>query len=759
MRLLFLLLLASAWTSAQSNPRGVVRDANGGEPLARVRLVLTCAGHATEQLSSADGRFAFTDAAQPGCGLHVTLVGYRPLRLDPIPGSELELVLTPDNLARRESIDVSAGPFELTQTASPSERTLSGAEMKNLAGVIADDPLRAVQALPGVASSNDYVAQFSVRAASFNRIGIFLDGILLHSPFHTVQSQEETGSLSIVQTDVIEELTLHAGAPPVAYQDRSAAALDIRLREGSRQAPAIRVNAGVASSSLLAEGPLGRQSKGSWLAIVRKSYLQYLLRRASSNDTLAFGFFDVQGKLAYDLNSSNSFTLGFLDGKSDLDRSHVKDRLGINAIMDAGYHVSTLNLGWRYAPVSNLMLTNRVAWMRERSNNGNPLELPLAAEGYGEWVWNSSLLWNWGSRTPLQAGFSFRRLRDDGFSARYNFNPLAIRRRDNWRGTALRAGGYLEQAWTAGPLTLTAGARFDTYSESGPAAVSPHFSALWRLLPGTRLQLAVSQAVQYPALLPLLIENIGNPRLLPERSQHAIAAVEQYFGERTRLRAEFFYRADRDLIAQPLLDPRLLPGGAIFVPPAAARYENSVRGAARGFELFLHRRTANRLSGFISYGYARQILRDGITQARYPADTEQRHTVSVYSSYRLRPTVNLSARYSYGSNFPVPGFFQLQGSTYYLSANRNQLRLPAYHRADVRLNKSFHHTTAQGWNWRGVLFVEVANLTNHDNLTFDSFNGFNSRTGQASPAFLKLFPIVPAAGVMLEWDAPSKRRR
>jgi hypothetical protein len=133
--------------------------------------------------------------------------------------------------------------------------------------------------------------------------------------------------------------------------------------------------------------------------------------------------------------------------------------------------------------------------------------------------------------------------------------------------------------------------------------------------------------------------------------------------------------------------------------------------------------------------------------------------VNVYSSYRLRPTVNLSARYSFGSNFPIPGFFRLQGSTYFLDTQRNQLRLPAYHRADVRLNKSFHHTTAQGWTWRGVLFVEVMNLTNHDNLTFDSFNGFNSRTGQASPTFLKLFPIVPAAGVMFEWDAPARRRR
>jgi hypothetical protein len=49
------------------------------------------------------------------------------------------------------------------------------------------------------------------------------------------------------------------------------------------------------------------------------------------------------------------------------------------------------------------------------------------------------------------------------------------------------------------------------------------------------------------------------------------------------------------------------------------------------------------------------------------------------------------------------------------------------------------------------LFLEVMNLFNTDNRTFDSYNGYNVRTGQANVSLLRLFPIVPAAGWMMDW--------
>jgi hypothetical protein len=413
----------------------------------------------------------------------------------------------------------------------------------------------------------------------------------------------------------------------------------------------------------------------------------------------------------------------------------------VNSILDGAYHFTNLQLGHRWSPTERLVVTNKFAWIRERGLNRNVLELPLTSAGYGEWVANTGVEFR-----SFRAGTSFRHIRDEGFEARYIFNPLSLRRRDPWSGTALRAGGYMEQGFNKSRLSLRLGSRWDGSSTRQPASVSPHASLRMRLGGATQLISAWSQATQYVPLSLLTMANLGNGALLPTRAIHAVVGVEQALSGTARVRVEAYYRADRDLLAQPLAEIRLLGNGQVLLPPAAARWENSVRGAARGFEVFLQKRTAKRWNGWVSYGWSRARMRDGITGAHYDADFDQRHTVNGYGSYRLSPTVNLSLRYSYGSNFPIAGFFSQRNGQYFLSPERNTARLPSYSRADFRLNKQFERK-----RWRGVLFFEVMNLLNTNNRAFDSYNGFNQRTGVANISLLRLFPIVPGVGWMMDW--------
>lgn len=742
-----LLLLAAA--APAPFLRGIVRDAQSGEPLARARVVLACPAARASAVTAADGTFEIAAPAGEGCTLEASSVGFRPLRLGTGASTSFEFALAPEYLARADRIEVTAGPFEPVAASSPSERTLTGAEMKNLGGVLADDPLRAVQSLPGVSANNEYVAQFSLRGAGFTQVGLYLDGVLLHSPFHTVQTQASTGSLTLFPGDVIEEMTLHLGAPPVRYPDRGVGALDVRLRDGWRDNLRVRLNAGAAGIGIIGEGPLAG-GRGSWLASARKSFLQYLLRRSAAEDTLAFGFIDAQGRLAWDLTSRQRVRLTVMDGVSDLDRSRGRDRLGINGIMRGDYRMSLGTAGWTWTPTGRLTVTQSAAWLRERFVNRNPNELDLQGGLYGEWVANTDTQWQWAPTAGLAAGTSFRRVRDGGFLNRYQFNPLAVRRRETWDATAWRAGGYVEQhaAAAGGRLRLSAGARWDASTAVEPRAVSPHASVTGPLWRGARWQTAWSQSAQYPELSLLTLSRTGNAALLPARATHSVAALEQGLTERTRLRVELYQRQERDLIFQPLIEPRRLASGALFVPPPDPRWENSARGRARGVEVFLQRRSANRVSGWVSYGYAKARWFDGVTGARGFTDFDQRHAVNGYASYRFKPAWLVSTRYSYGSNFPVPGFFRREGERYFLASERNGVRLPGYHRVDVRVNRSF-----QWRQWRGTWYAEVVNLTNRENLRYDSFGGFNAGTGQAFPRTDRLFPVLPAAGVTFEWDA------
>lgn len=748
-------LLAAALADGQEDGRlrGVVRDAQSGEALARARVSLICGERRVQTESGPTGEYVFADAAGTDCVVEAGAVGFRPLRAAIGETREVNLALMPEYLARQDRIDVAAGPFEPVLESSPSERTLTGVEMKNLGGVLADDPLRAVQSLPGVSANNEYVAQFSLRGAGFAYIGLYLDGLLLHSPFHAVQTQTSTGSLTLFPGDIIEEMTLQLGAPPVRYADRTIGALDVRLRDGWRENLRVRVNGGAAGVGVVAEGPWAR-GRGSWLASARKSFLQYLLRRSAAEDTLAFGFVDTQARIGYDLSARQRLHITVLDGQSDLDRSRGRDRLGINGIMVADYRMSIGSLGWTWTPTDAVSVTQRAAWMRERFVNRNSASLDLQAGQYGEWISNTDAQWQWAPRAGLGAGASFRRVSDGGYLNRYQFNPLAVRRRETWDGTALRGGGYLEQsaATSGGTLRLSAGTRWDGSTASEPRVVSPHGSAVLRLAEGSRLQAAWSQSTQFPELALLSLSRTGNRALLPARASHAIFAYEKSITSRSRLRLEAYQRTERDLAFQPLLEPRRLPSGTVFVPPPDPRWLNSARGRARGVEAFVQRRSANGISGWLSYAYGRARWFDGATGSRSFTDFDQRHAVNGYASYRLRPAWLLSMRYAYGSNFPIPGYLQRVGTRYFLATERNLVRLPAYHRADVRINRSF-----QWQSWRGTFYAEVVNLTNRKNLRYDSFGGFNATTGQAFPQVDKLFPILPAAGVTFEWDARAWR--
>jgi hypothetical protein len=62
--------------------------------------------------------------------------------------------------------------------------------------------------------------------------------------------------------------------------------------------------------------------------------------------------------------------------------------------------------------------------------------------------------------------------------------------------------------------------------------------------------------------------------------------------------------------------------------------------------------------------------RDAAANLSFYLDYDQRHTFNAYLTYRLRPSLNLSAKYRYGSNFPIVGFLKLDGGQ---SLNRDSM--------------------------------------------------------------------------------------
>lgn len=741
-----ILLLMALVSPVFADIGGLVLDARGGEPLARVRIRL--AGTGFETATGPTGRFAIPGVPPGDYVLHVETVGYRlvkqPFTLEQGHSQHFEIILSPETFQRTDSVEVTSGPFDIEAVSSPSALNLTGSEVQNLSGVLMDDPIRAVQALPGVSANNDFQSRFALRGTGYEYIGLYIDDVLMHAPFHAVGNNQGDASLSILNGEMVAEMVLYPTSYPSRFGDRIGGILALRTRDGTKSKPSIRAAAGVAGAGILAEAPFAN-GRGSWIASARKSYLQYLIDKLGNDSALGLGFTDLQAKASYAVTGRNTVSIYVLDGNTALDRSSARNRSGVNALIDGSTRSSLVKSAWQFAPSGKLLVNATGAFLRERFQTLNRYERPIDFGFYGEWVGGASGAWHATPRQALDAGWNIRRLRDQGSGFRYLNDAATVLQFDPHRGNALRQGGYLDYTWQTsdGRFRGNAGVRLDAHDFFPGVIASPQAGFAARLIAKTDVQLAWGQYVQFPELA-ITASVLGSRRLLPERANHYTAAVEHSLAGDTRIRFEAWNRDDRDLIAEPLYDLRLVNDRVVL--PVDANFYNSVRGYSRGVEFMIQRRTANRLSGWISYTFSYARQRDGIEHMSYWAVHDQRHLASGYLSYRVTPSLNLSGRWAYGSGEPMPGFLARRDGVYYLSPLRNNLRMPSYQRVDLRANKSFTYD-----RWKLTLYGEIINLADHDNLRFVSFDGANTATNRAYVTIDRVFPIVPVAGVTLEF--------
>jgi hypothetical protein len=752
-----LLLLSSAPGFPQQNPQptgeivGKVVSSRDNESLALVQIELQ--GTMYRAVTDDEGKFRLANVPAGSYVLQVSSVGYYVLREPFTLGSgetkSFDIVLASSNSTLTNTVDVSADPFQLDAEESVASFTLQGDERKNLASVLADDPLRAVQSLPGVTSNNDFSSEFSIRGASFSRIGLYLDSVLLHSPVHTTDGQADNGSLTIFNGDLTQDMTLYQGGWPVRYANRTAGVLAVESREGSREKIQGNVSASASNSGVTLEGPWSSKKKGSWLVSFRKSYLQYILNRIDFGDQapIAFGFMDGQARLSYDLSAKHTVSFTYLDGTSDVDRRRFRDELGPNTLMASAFRFTFLNAGSRYSPSSRLLISNHVSWARERGNTSNRDDSPLSDQHYQEWTWHgdSELMWN--KKSTLEFGGEFRHVRQEDAEHQLVYTPTLVSAPDLSHGSGNGGGAYAQESFdiAAAHTHLAVGVREDKNSATRIDIASPYASLSLQPLKETRLEFSWGQYSQYPELNQTL-STYALTGLLPERATHYEAAVEQRLNERTRLRLELYDRQDRDLLARPALFPRLLSNGTVAAADPRAAWVNSERGYSRGLQVFVQRRSANGFTGWVSYAYGRTMVHDGVLDQAFPADYDQRHTFNAYVSRRVRPTVNVSARFTYGSGMPLPGFYDLVPGGYAVAQVRNGLRAPSYERTDLRLNKAYVRT-----RFKTTLYGEIVNITNHRNRDFDTPGPYDLVSHRSFPNFYSMFPILPSAGVVLEF--------
>ncbi len=738
-----------AQTQSQSPARltGRVVDARTGEPVAKVKVIVTSSDVSTT--TDDKGAFVLSDLPVGEVDLYITTVTFglvkKSVTLNP-GDNELQIVLNEGAAALTEKVTITTTPFESAQTNAASEQMLNKRELQELSSVLIGDPIRAAQALPGATTNDDYRSEFNVRGAPFDHVGLYVDGILTENFVHTIAGgYPDTGSLSLINADAVDSLSLLSGAFPSNYGDRTAAVLDIHTRDGNRVKPTGRVAAALTGLSGSVDGPFD-DKRGSYLFAARKSYLGYLVRRFNdefqyTNNPPVLSFADGQGKFLYDINSRHQVGASVIVGDFVFDRNRDRNLLGFNQVFRGNTRNLMVNGLWNFTPQSNTFAQTRVFILHSTFKNTNRDDRTLEDSDRTQFGVRSDLSFQRKSN-HFEAGLYVRRLNVS--SSTFLFDFFTGQPVDSWSfdRSGTEQGYYIQDTWTneRSSIALTGGVRIDHSTATGETKFSPRGSFTWSIDKDWTLRAGAGRYYQFPDF-EQMFGRLGNPRVNAERATHYNIGIERRFGDRVRVLAEFYDREDSNLLFS-LNEPRVSGG---FVTFSGFPFDNLLRGHARGIELTVQRRSANKLSGWISYAYSRTKLtneRDGLT---FPSDADQRHTVNVYGNYRFTDTWNFSTEWRYGSGQPVPGFFGRDSAGYFLINQRNQTRLPLYSRLDVRLSKAFLFS-----KWKLTLTGEVLNLLNHNNVRYAGFD-FYDFSGRASGQLDRVLPIVPSAGVVIEF--------
>src|SRR5215475_2497667 len=244
--------------------RGVVLDRADGSSIADVRVRLDDAREAVT--TDADGRFALS-SVQPGRHtLYVSIIGFILVKrtVEVIAGQtvDLTIVLSEGTGTYTEELTVSGERFREQERAVPAQQTVGSAEIQNLRSLLTNDPMRAIQALPGVTAGDDFKSEFAVRGSGFDRTAITFDGVPTTFLLHAVRQVEDGGSVAMMNGDVLDGITLLSGSYPQRYGNRLGAEVDFRMREGSRDRTQTRLNVSATDASVVVEGPAGNRKAG-----------------------------------------------------------------------------------------------------------------------------------------------------------------------------------------------------------------------------------------------------------------------------------------------------------------------------------------------------------------------------------------------------------------------------------------------------------------------------------------------------------------
>lgn len=173
-------------------------------------------------------------------------------------------------------------------------------------------------------------------------------------------------------------------------------------------------------------------------------------------------------------------------------------------------------------------------------------------------------------------------------------------------------------------------------------------------------------------------------------------------------------------------------------------------GRSYGVEWAAHK-DLGKVTGWLAYtlSWSDRLFPELNDGQRFPSRYDNRHKLNIVASWRISKKVELNAAWVYntGNRVTLPLYvYSGNGQNpdwemnrpVFLWGERNQVRLPAYHRLDLGLN--IYRPKKKGR--MGIWNISLYNAYCHMN-AFTIRTSYNKETGEAKASTLSLLPVIP----------------
>ena len=259
--------------------RGVVVDEASLSPLSGVKVRVVDTTQTIGAITDFDGEFKLVDVPIGRITLVLSLLGYEQKvipNLDLTSGKELVLNITlTEEYTTTEEITVSRKKKGEVQNemASVSARTFSVEASQRYAGSV-NDVARMAQNFAGVQGNDDSRNDIIVRGNSPIGVLYRYEGVDIPNPNHFALLGTAGGPVSILNNNVLANSDFFTGAFPAEYGNALAAVFDLKMRNGNNEKHEFLGQIGFNGAEFMAEGPISREKKSSYLLSYRYSTLQ-----------------------------------------------------------------------------------------------------------------------------------------------------------------------------------------------------------------------------------------------------------------------------------------------------------------------------------------------------------------------------------------------------------------------------------------------------------------------------------------------------